>query len=82
MMPKTEKLLKPWQMGTHLRVLNESYPTYTNLGGFPNELHPCALDESSLSIGRVENNISGDVIPAYLLPPDWSRDFSLPFRQL
>ena len=22
---KTEKLLKPWQMGTHLRVLGESF---------------------------------------------------------
>ena len=29
-----EKLLKPWQMGTHLRVLSESYPKNTNMTGF------------------------------------------------
>ena len=28
---KVEKLLKPWHMGTHLRVLNESYPIETNM---------------------------------------------------
>ena len=31
---KTEKRLKPWHMGTHLRVLSESYPMYTNMTGF------------------------------------------------
>ena len=42
-------------MGTHLRVLNESYPMNTNKTGFRQwwkSLHPC-LDESSLSIGWV-----------------------------
>ena len=34
MMQKPEKLLKPWQMGTHLRVLHESYPMHTNMTGF------------------------------------------------
>ena len=29
-----EKLLKPWHMGTHLRVLSESYPMNTNMTGF------------------------------------------------
>ena len=42
--------------GTHLRELRESFPMNTNKAGFrfsfQNSLHPCALDESSLSIGR------------------------------
>ena len=44
-------------MGTHLRVLSESLiqwiPTQHGLDGFQKSLCPCALDESSLSIGRV-----------------------------
>ena len=43
-------------MGTHLRVLSESYPVYTNMTGFScffKLLCPAALDISSLSIGRV-----------------------------
>ena len=42
-------------MGTHLRVLNESYPMNTNmqgLDGFQTFLCSCALDESSLTIGK------------------------------
>ena len=36
-------------MGTHLRVLGESYPMNTKgLDGFQNFLRHCALDESSL----------------------------------
>ena len=31
---KAEKLLKPWHMGTHLRVLSESFPMNTNVTGF------------------------------------------------
>ena len=49
-------LLKPWHMGTHLRVLSKSYPMNTNmtgLDGFQKSLPTCALDESSLSIRRV-----------------------------
>ena len=46
-------------MGTHLRVLRESYPMNTNmtlgLNGFQKLLGPCALDKSSFSIGRVKN---------------------------
>ena len=34
MMQKTEKWLKPWHMGTHLRVLIESYPMNTNMTRF------------------------------------------------
>ena len=31
---KPKKQLKPWYMGTHLRVLSESYPMNTNMTGF------------------------------------------------
>ena len=58
---KAEKLRKPWHMGTHLRVLNESFPMNTKMTGFrwfSKTLHPCALDENNLSIGRVKVNIS------------------------
>ena len=44
-------------MGTHLRVLRESYTTNTNIIGFRcfcKTLHPYALDESSFSIGKVK----------------------------
>ena len=34
MMQKSWKLLKPWQMGTHLRVLSKSIPMNTNMKGF------------------------------------------------
>ena len=34
MQKKLEKILKPGQMGTHLRVLSESFPMNTNLTGF------------------------------------------------
>ena len=44
-------------MGTHPSVISESYPMNTNmkgLGGFQKSLRPCALEEGSLSIGRVK----------------------------
>ena len=44
-------------MGTHLRVLSESYPMNTNMTGlrcFSKSLRPCTLDKCSLSIGRVK----------------------------
>ena len=28
---KAEKCLKPWHVGTHLRVLSKSYPMNTNM---------------------------------------------------
>ena len=31
---ETEKLLKPWHMGTYMRVLRESNPMNTNMAGF------------------------------------------------
>ena len=34
MMQKSEKVLNPWHMGTHLRVLSESYLMNTNMTGF------------------------------------------------
>ena len=43
-------------MGTHLRVLRESYPMNTNMAWFIS-LHPCALDESSLSIGWFKTSL-------------------------
>ena len=45
-------------MGIYLRVLSESFLMNTNMTGqgldvFKKSLPPCALDESSLSIGSV-----------------------------
>ena len=34
MMQKSEKWLKPWQMGTHLILLSESFQMNTNMIGF------------------------------------------------
>ena len=31
---KAERLLKPWHMGTDLKVLSESFLMYTNMTGF------------------------------------------------
>ena len=31
---KAEKLCKPWQMGTHLIELSETFPMNTNMAGF------------------------------------------------
>ena len=61
-MQKTEKYLKPWHIGTHLslRVLCESYlmnANMTGLVGYQESLHPCALAESSLNIGRLKYNM-------------------------
>ena len=50
---KPEKWLKPWHMGTHMRVLSEGFLMNTNLTGFwcfQISLHPCALDEISLCV--------------------------------
>ena len=43
----------PSTMGTHLRVLSESYlmNIWQGFDGLQKSLHPCALDKSSLSIG-------------------------------
>ena len=44
-------------MGTHMKVISESYPMSTNmtgfLDGFPKLFHYCPSGQSSLSIGRV-----------------------------
>ena len=49
-----EKLLKPRQVGTHLRVLSETFPMNTNMTEFIKSLGHWALDESNHSIGRVK----------------------------
>ena len=52
----SEKSLKPWHVGTHLRVLSESYLMTTNMSGFTCFSKIFAfLDKSSLSIGRVNS---------------------------
>ena len=80
--------LKPWHKGTHLRELLESYPMNTNMKGFEwflKSLHPCALDESSVIIGRVKilaPNYNPSIIPLqwlfFLAGPTfqslWSRE--------
>ena len=58
---KNEKWLKPWHMGTHLRVLSKSYPMNTYITGFRKSLHPCALDKSSFRIRRA--NIMRNLCP-------------------
>ena len=55
--------MKPWQMGTHWRVLSESYPMNTNMTGFRWFIKIfvfLCLDESSLSIGRVKDEQKKD----------------------
>ena len=55
MMQKSEKWLKPWHMVTHLTALSESFEmTWQGLHVFQKSLCHCALDEISLSIGRVK----------------------------
>ena len=46
-------------MVTHLRVLSVSYPMNTIMTAFRwfSKMRPCALDKSSLSIGRVKLNM-------------------------
>ena len=54
---KLKKWMKPWHMGTHLKVLSNSYPINTKLTGFRvflKNLHLCSLDESSPSIRMVK----------------------------
>ena len=55
-----KKCLKPWQMGTPLRVLSKSLSMNTNRTGFrwfQKSLRPCALDKRSLRIGRVNAKV-------------------------
>ena len=57
-------------MGTHLRVLIKSYLMNTNMTGFRRFscLHPCALDDSSLSIGTVKTIIELLLLPMIPFP--------------
>ena len=54
-----KKNMKPWHLSTYLIVLRESFPMNTDMTGFRwfSILFAllCALDESSLSIGRVKS---------------------------
>ena len=49
------------QMGTHMKELSESYPMDTNMTWFrcffQKSLRSCALDNTSLSIGKVKFNL-------------------------
>ena len=61
------------EYGTHLRVLSESYPMNTNMigfiYGFQKSLRPCALDKSSLIIGRVNPFKHGSLLDMVHLVP-------------
>ena len=65
-------------MGTHMKVLSESFPMNTNMTGFrcffQKYLHPCALAESSLSIGKVKGE-EGVPLLNILRSPGQSGDF-------
>ena len=50
---KLENWLKPWHMGTHLRVLSKSYPKNIYITGFRFFFYIFALNKSSLSSLRV-----------------------------
>ena len=57
MMQKHAKRLKPWHIGTHLRVLSDSFALNTNMTGFRMFLKnrcPCAFIEVSHSIRKVK----------------------------
>ena len=67
---KPEKLLKPWHMGTHLKVLSESFPINTNMTGFC-QLH--SQSESRRNFRPSEYNCRNVI---------GNREISLPNRQL
>ena len=67
---KPEKWLKPWHMGTHLRVLSESFPMNTNMTGF-HQLH--SQSESRRNFRPSEYNCRHVM---------GNREKSLPNRQL
>ena len=57
MMQKTWKIIETLAYGylcTYLRVLIESFPIWQGLDVFQKSLHPCDMDENSLSIKRVK----------------------------
>ena len=63
----SEKWLKPWQMGTHLRVLSESFPMNTNTTGllhFPR----IYLSESNENPGMKKLNTHLTIGPLLHLP--------------
>ena len=59
MMQNPWKMNETWHMGIYLKVLSKTFSMNINLTGLKKiqkPLRPCALDESSLSIGRVNND--------------------------
>ena len=73
-----KKVLKPWHMSTHSRVLGKSYPMNTNMTWFrwfSKSLRSCALDKSSLSIGRVKMSYRYVWMVNYILTQDPSKNF-------
>ena len=66
-------------MGTHLRVLGESYPKNTDMTGFrwfPKIfVRPCTLDESNIRIGRVNHNKQFKQINSHLISEHIARLF-------
>ena len=62
----TEIWLKTWRIGTNELVLVRSFPMNTRITGF--SLCPCALDESSLSIRRVNTFYSSRDMNSYKVP--------------
>ena len=61
-------LKNDWNAGTLVLIWEYSVkviqwiPTWQGLGGFQKSLHTCALDQSSLSIGRVKQMVVGKVV--------------------
>ena len=61
-------------MGTHLKVLSESYLMSTNMTGFRwfSKIFACALDENSLSIERVIPYAAGGQFGQYqMMEKSW-----------
>ena len=64
-----EKWPKPWQIGSHLKALSESYLMSTNMTGFrwfSKILRSCTWDKSSLSIVRVKSPVVFHINDKYI----------------
>ena len=64
----TETLTYGYSYESTQRELSNEYHHDRVLDVFQKSLHPCALDESSLSIGRVNQGQVGQVIYKYDIP--------------
>ena len=54
-----KNLKNDWNPGTWVLIFFQRIPTWQGLCGFQKSLLACALDESSLSIGRVKRVVGG-----------------------